>query len=158
MKLKSLLDYDDVLPMSQEESEMFIKLMLIEMNTPTIDDASPEQQELFETFEVKVVLKRLALADVTASPALLMWIVCFSDRVAVAVMCAYAICAIAEKTGKAHVTLEDLAFAFPMGFPTKEAQKECWYGQKQEGDFAKGISDNQYDDADNWVLGAEATA
>jgi hypothetical protein len=157
MKLKSLLDYagnHQVAPMSKEDSEIFIRLTLMEQEQGSGENDGPPDmlKVLSEDFACKVVKGRLGLAKVTVSPYAMMWVSIMSKgSPGNAVLWAYTLCHMAEKANKTHVVFGDMAYAFPFGFPIEDSMRECWEAQKQAG----APLSNAMDATENWVLGAE---
>jgi hypothetical protein len=158
MKLKSLLDYvTEPRAMSDEDTETFLRLVLLEQNEGSGPDVGNQQQReiLDNDFICTLTSKRLKLADVTCSPATLMWVAIQSaGHLAKGVMWAYTICAIAEKRGLSHITLEEMTFAFPNAFPIEEEYRQCWEAQKKSG----APLANAMDMPENWKIGEAVQA
>jgi hypothetical protein len=156
MKLKSLLDFKGkgyTEPMDQEQSKALIALCMMERQFLTVEQASPETQQLIETDRAcQIFHRRLKFYGVDVSPSVILLCSMESDgRPGTLVMWAYTCVHLAEKYQKGLITLEEFTLGFPMGFPTEKAKRECWELQKCKPDHAKGLTDNEMDNSANWV-------
>jgi hypothetical protein len=152
MKLKSLIDFGptkDCVPMTQEESEMFVTLCMNEIHPsgkpwPPIDDSAPAV--------LRIMQSRLEWAGIESAinHPLKLFIACISDRPGVVVMWAYTLAHMLEKKNDPSVILKisDLAAQFPMGFPNEDAKNECWDAQKGHAHNVPG--DNLMDQLEYW--------
>jgi len=150
MKIKSMLDFPGREPMTKENSEIFIKCMMGELNSGK--DWEPDDAPGSEHPGLLILSQRLDMVQQKVSFFCRVFIASICDRPGQVVNYAYALCAIAEKTGAEIVGMIELAEGFPDGFPTEEAGRKCWDSQKQspyDGD-GNHRSDNKYDEMKYW--------
>lgn len=147
-KLGSLLGCE-VRPMTEDESKVFLTLMMSE-GTDAITNFDEGLREK-EVFPYMVLVKRLE-AYKKLSPKMeintAVQILCglLSDRPGTSVLWAYTLNEIFVKIGK-EVTIEDWINEFPDGVPTESAYEKAWNSQKNGGA-------NFIDDFSSWSLPA----
>lgn len=147
MKLKSLLDYrKNLKQMRQEDCEMFLHCSMAEQKTPNPTDMKLDEAPI----GVQIMFSRLKWAGFQDKVSF--WVKLFlagiSDRPGNVVMWAYTMADLAEREQKV-ITMTELAFAFPDGFPSPEDMQECWDAQKGRSMGEKNI-DNCMDVQEFW--------
>lgn len=133
--------------MSKEETMAFLTLSLEGLDRIPEDAIKEVKGSLF----YKIVESRLEIQGAKATDDVLVFLSTLkeSSTPAVAVMWAYTIWAIYFKSEKKEpVTLEDLTWKFPNGFPIEDSLREAWDEQKITGPRENFESDNLLDR--NW--------
>lgn len=150
--MKSLLDYTDRAPMTEEQSEV---LMLATM-AEAMSEKCPD--DILDLFGVKVMRKRLEIVDIPVSD----WALFFLSSIgnghpATLVMYAY-VCAELYRKHKEPITVTHIVAAFPRGFPVESAAEKCWDGQKIPMNKRKSSSspDNYLDYEETWLIKEKA--
>jgi hypothetical protein len=135
--LPSLLDSKAVSPMDRDLTDIFIKCTLMETHL----DRKNEQEYFTETTALEMGPGALILwhrliayapnqklvAKLTLSAALVVASQC--RKPGTSVLWAFTLNRMFQNQNQ-PVTLADLALAFPIGFPTEEAESEVWEAQK----------------------------
>ena len=145
MKIRSFLDAGpgDIRPMTYDESETFLKAVMIELHYGEELDSENAAKlgpigQIFES--------RLRGTGVKVSFWTALFVISLGKgSPGMAVMWAYAIKRLYEKTGEC-VDIRAFAEAFPVGVPTEEFADLLWDEQKREG----APLGNGLDDRKNW--------
>jgi hypothetical protein len=141
--MKSLLDVpnDERVPMTQEESEIFIKCCLAEKEKPDapfeINDKTP--------FLMRIMDSWLAHTETQVTFWTALFVAMLSRTPGDVVMWVYTLNLLQKKNNKKVDTM-DLAIAFLWGFPTEEGRNKIWKSQKTEN------GTNLLDKAETWGL------
>lgn len=136
-------------PMSKEQTDLFFRLMMAEMQGPVTEDMFPG---LDDHMGYQIMKNRLEAGGVKVSLPVQMFLASISDRPAAVVMWAYTCALICAKEDLPELKMSGLADAFPWGFPKPEEMEKAWAEQKvvlKEGEEFYG-SDNTIDDFANW--------
>lgn len=137
-------------PMDKEQSEMFMRLLMGEMQGKT-QPFTPEQATEFG-FLGKVLLSRLDLGQIKISTALALWCIVLSNgSPGGIVQWAWTMRELFLQHGKRMLTVNDWTMAFPMGVPTEEECSRIWDLQKQEG----APAGNGLDRGEVWTVNTE---
>lgn len=123
--MRSLIEFKNVRPMSDDESRAFVQCVMAEKKE------IPAPSDLLESFGYQVIRKRLDIGEIPVSDWAIAFLTLLCDTPGKLVMYAYA-CVEVYRNIRRKVTLEDTAEVFPMGFPKDEALNECWDSQKVE--------------------------
>ena len=142
-------------PMSKKESEMFIRLSLVERQRKKYGDAFTAEmmQELERDFSFRVLKQRLGWAGfardtvVTPEAVLLLLTQDCIENPAQLVLWAYTLLYI-HASEKEVVDINLLAQWFPYGFPTPERYHEIW--DKQKGHELKVENCDNFIDRPDW--------
>jgi hypothetical protein len=119
-------------PMDKEQSSMFMRLMLAEMQG-SIEEFGDKQAHEFG-FPGQVLKKRLDLGPIKISTALALWLVLLSEgNPGSIVMWAWTMRELFVQHNHRMLTVNDWTMAFPMGVPTEEERSRIWDLQKQDG-------------------------
>lgn len=157
--IPSLTDFPSLRrPMTQEESEIFLRAMMAEESDlgGAIDLSNPMRSfpglgEL--PFAMAVFCKRLEVYSpgTEVTPAAVMFMLCLCKNPAMAVMWAYTVHRVFQSRGR--FTMGVFADQFPFGIPTEEGYREAWRAQKRVDETPGGMprSDNLLDSSDGWA-------
>lgn len=130
MKFKPLNEYDQV-PMTDEQSNIFFKLTVVEQAAKAAGESDPDVIATTEAdFACKVVKKRFEVFGGKISPELLILISYLSGgNPGRALMYGHAA---HMRTPVDGITdIEAFAHAFPIGFPSEEEFGKAWDASKQ---------------------------
>ena len=111
-------------PMTKEQTNVFMTVLLMEK------EASPIPPDLNEDFFFQVATKRAEFIGLKITPYTVAMICMLSGSVGDVVMFITAMARYAQLNGNCEVTTNELAHAFPMGFPTKDTKHILWDSQK----------------------------
>lgn len=137
-------------PMDKEQSEMFIRLLMGEMQG-NVQPFTPEKANEIG-FLGKVLLSRLDLGGVKISMFLALWCVVLSNgSPGGVVQWAWTLREMWLAQDKRMVVINDWTMAFPMGVPTEEECSRVWDLQKQEG----APAGNGLDRGEVWTVNTE---
>jgi hypothetical protein len=158
--LKSILDLPETSrePMSRKLTETFARLTIAENDgsevANPIDWADPAKGMLApmkDDASLLILCGRMAERSPTTrvSVAAVMLVLCMCDRPGKVVLWAHALHVLHHRLN-ALIGTEQLAFAFPYGFPTEQGYHEIWLAQKGE---ALGLPevDNALDHEEPWT-------
>lgn len=140
-------------PMDKEQSEMFMRLVLGEIQG-NIQLFTTEEANEFG-FLGKILLRRLDLGQIKISTALALWCIVLSNgSPGVIVQWAWTMRALFIQHDKRIVNVNDWTMAFPMGVPTEDECSRVWDLQKQEG----APAGNGLDRGEVWTVNSEHAA
>ena len=130
---KSFLDVpaNQCTQMSEEDTRAFIGACMRENSVGVerfnLDD--PQHLEISRSSHGFLMMHTRLPKRVQVSLCTLLFLACTIDRPGVAVQWAYALTRMYDRKGGV-INVQDLADAFPNGFPTEEAKSEIWDDQK----------------------------
>lgn len=121
-----------VLPMDREMTMVFMMLSLDEASKGRGGStAFPLSHSSFQAPLAQIMRSRLAMMGVAITPqALLFLMVQSKGSPGTAVMYSQAMHRLFVDNGRQQITIEHLAQAFPVGFPTEERLSQMWEAQK----------------------------
>jgi hypothetical protein len=133
-------------PMTEEQSRMFMTCVMADITGPDEEKDAKVREAFEDHLGAQVFLRRLEVTGTEVSVPLTLFLLSMCKTPGDAVMWAYTVHAIAVTHGLDKVSTNELAEAFPMGFPTEESIEQAWGSQKKEGEPAGNMVDNW----DNW--------
>lgn len=137
-------------PMDEEQSEMFIRLVMGELQG-NVQPFTPEKA-IEIGFLGKVLWSRLDLGGIKISMFLALWCIVVSNgNVGRVVQWAWTMRELYIQHGKRLLVVNDWTMAFPMGVPTEEECSRVWDLQKQEG----APAGNGLDRGEVWTVNTE---
>lgn len=160
--LKNLFDMSDrVAPMTEEQTKLFLGLMMAErapenahLNSMTVDEllAFAKDEGTMDVFVFAVLAQRLKAAKmdrVRYSYFTVLFLASLCTNPGTAVLWAWSLYrATVRADPDTAITINRLASYFPMGFPVEDAVHEAWDAQK--GGPGSGI-DNRLDTEEAWA-------
>lgn len=155
MRLKTLATTPSEMtrPMTKEESETFITLMMMSdviVPSDRLEEALGE--EAMKIFAVAVLVKRLVHAKVAQEYSIntIMFAASLCTNPGIVVMWAYTIFEQTRKHGLYDMTA--LSMDFPMGFPTEDGYHRLWDEQKLSAEQrGNSFGDNWLDTVEAWT-------
>lgn len=150
VKLKDLRDAYKIAhaPMSRDQTDTFIRASLLDENIKTPFD---EQDGAMLGGLGQVLWKRLSHPhSVEVSKGAAVVAITAADRIGAVVLWAYTLHEMWKKLGR-MVTVQDIAMAFPTGFPTPDAVEKIWNAQKGYNN-GETSGRNLIDDEAYWTL------
>lgn len=137
-KFLALGKSNDVKPMVIEQSKAFISMNFLERDEQATKGAL---SEIRADFLWNVMEKRAQLYKLNCTIPMLMFVRFLCDSPGKGVMWVHALKRLEQKTPTGKVTMETLAHAFPVGFPTDAALQKLWDEQKGLGDAVDNYLD-----------------
>jgi hypothetical protein len=154
MELKSLLDFSEKsvpVPMTEDQSRMFLVATINEENDPAGPEDCPEEHL---PKQYLIIESRLAIAGFADKCSF--WVKMFlgslCDTPGSCVIWAYALCDMIERSGLDMFTMSNLTQYFPYGFPSESCMGECWDYQKNPS----SPGGNMYDNEKSWKIREQA--
>ena len=111
-------------PMTKDQTSTFMTLMFMEKDVAILTP------ELDKDFFFQVATKRAEFLGLKINPYTVAMICVLAGSVGDVVMFITVMARYAQLHGDCEVTTNELANAFPMGFPTKESRHTLWDAQK----------------------------
>ncbi len=157
-RISSLLDASAVVPMTEEQSDVFLRCCVAELSaskelhiTPEFDaEHAHEAGPLALVFQRRLAVRAPWVRVGLFAGVLMVYLA--NGSPSYAVLWAWTATRLYDRTKKI-VTVEALAEAFPDGFPTAEEYARIWYAQKG---YAHGSeADNLLDCEETWIAEAE---
>lgn len=152
MTVLSYLDSDKRAPMNREQTDLFIRCTVAEQvkselfNEQVANECGPVGQILYHRLQLQ--------GPVQITVGLAVFIMSLTGGVpGKIVMWGYTLNRMFKRKAESiggHLTIDDLAFCFPMGFPVEEEENRLWDAQK--GHLHNFECDNMVDQMDTWLL------
>lgn len=146
------VDENKVRVLTDEESRLFMALMLIEDGRAEKKIDKPEEQILCELAPGHILHNRCEQHGVKASFAAKMYLASLADRAGTVVLYAALLHHLHQKKGD-EVKLVDVVHAMPWGPPVAAEFSRLWESQKREP--GPGHSDNWLDAPEAWLTASE---
>ena len=136
---------EDVSPMSVEQSEIFLSMMLGELSQQSFDEI---EEDFKNHFLWQVFTSRLEYYGVKVTPWAKTFIFSSCKNPGQVVMWTHALKRMNEDNPKQPINMESLSNRFPVGFPTKERLHYLWDMQKVAPE-GHSMMDNYLDQVQN---------
>lgn len=110
--------------MTDDTSKMFLTCLMMQKAREELPG------EFTQGFSYQVLSKRLAYHGVPATPYAMAFFCAQAINVGTLILYATVLKVLSERNGGQEVTIDDIAKAFPWGFPTEEEVHRIWEAQK----------------------------
>lgn len=158
--LKTLLDVPDRhrRPMTNDESEMFIRCAMVDQNGPGETARALRERVGIAPVVLRILIDRVAAAapETSLHLAPIVFLARFCDDPGTCVLWAFYAVKRTQSLRRA-LTMRDLAVDFGNGFPTEEGYGAAWDAQKGVRHGIAGV-DNLLDTRAPWLPTAESAA
>lgn len=136
-------------PMTNEESEFFIVMNMVELDNGD-GDLPSDLEPIKNTFMYQVLSKRLAFHGIPVKETVIAFLASICDSPGKAVMYCAALKYIMDEQKPTKIGMMEMALAFQSGFPRSDDMAKLWELQKASPEHAKEHRIDNWLDIPSW--------